>query len=51
MGCVQPWRPLVGKFCILLWQASAGREIERYTVREQQEDMRKKQEGEGEEYS
>jgi hypothetical protein len=24
------WRPLVEKFCILLWQARVGREIERY---------------------
>jgi hypothetical protein len=24
------WRPLPEKFCILLWQAKVGREIERY---------------------
>jgi hypothetical protein len=23
------WRPLLEKFCILLWQARVGREIER----------------------
>jgi hypothetical protein len=23
------WRPIVEKFCILLWQARVGREIER----------------------
>jgi hypothetical protein len=37
------WRPLLEKFCILLWQARVGREIERY-VREREEEMRKQQE-------
>jgi hypothetical protein len=32
------WRPLVEKFCILLWQARVGREIERYK-REREEEM------------
>jgi hypothetical protein len=40
MGFVKPcyscsWRPLVWKFCILLWQARVGREIERYCIREE----------------
>jgi hypothetical protein len=38
------WRPLVEKFCILLWQARVGREIERY-MREREEDMRIEQWG------
>jgi hypothetical protein len=38
------WRPLVGKFSILLCQARVGREIERY-AREREEEMRKEQEG------
>jgi hypothetical protein len=37
------WRPL-WKFCILLWQARVGREIERYK-REMEEEMRKQQRG------
>jgi hypothetical protein len=45
MGCVQAsmactWTSLVEKFCILLWQARVGREIERYK-REREEEMRK----------
>jgi hypothetical protein len=36
------WRPLLEKFCILLWQARVGREIERY-VREREEEMRTQQ--------
>jgi hypothetical protein len=36
------WGPLVEKFCILLWQARVGREIERY-MREREEEMRKLQ--------
>jgi hypothetical protein len=36
------WRPLVEKFCILLWQASVGREIEKHK-REREEEMRKVQ--------
>jgi hypothetical protein len=43
-GMVCTWRPLVEKFCFLLWQARVGREIERY-VREREEEMRKQQEG------
>jgi hypothetical protein len=35
-------RPLVKKFCILLWQAKVGREKERFK-RERQEEMRKEQ--------
>jgi hypothetical protein len=34
------WRPLVEKFCILLWQVRVGREKERYK-REREEEMRK----------
>jgi hypothetical protein len=34
------WRHLLEKFCILLWQARVGREIERYK-REREEEMRK----------
>jgi hypothetical protein len=37
-------RPLVEKFCILLWQAKVGREIERYK-RKREEEMRKQQGG------
>jgi hypothetical protein len=37
------WRPLVEKFCILLWQARVGREIERYK-RERVEELGKEQE-------
>jgi hypothetical protein len=36
------WRPLVEKFCILLWQARVGRGIERYE-REREEEMGKEQ--------
>jgi hypothetical protein len=39
-GVVYTWRPLVEKFCILLWQARVGREIERY-ARERDEEIRK----------
>jgi hypothetical protein len=35
-------RPLVEKFCILLWQARVGRKIERYK-REREEEMRMEQ--------
>jgi hypothetical protein len=42
MVCI--WRPLVEKFCILLWQARVGREIERYK-RIREEEMRKQQRG------
>jgi hypothetical protein len=38
------WRPLVEKFCILLWQVWVGREIERYK-REREEEKRKEQGG------
>jgi hypothetical protein len=38
------WRPLVAKFCILLWQAIVCREIERY-MREREEEMSKEQGG------
>jgi hypothetical protein len=38
------WRPLLEKFCILLWQARVGREKERYK-RERKEEMRKQQGG------
>jgi hypothetical protein len=38
------WRPLVEKFCILLWQARVGRERERYK-REKEEKMRKQRGG------
>jgi hypothetical protein len=38
------WRPLLEKFCILLWQARVGREIERYK-REREEEMRKEKGG------
>jgi hypothetical protein len=34
------WRPLLEKFCILLWQARVGREIEIYK-REREYEMRK----------
>jgi hypothetical protein len=34
----------VGKFCILLYQARVGREIERYK-RAREEEMKKEQEG------
>jgi hypothetical protein len=34
------WRPLEGKFCILVWQARVGREIEKYK-REREKEMRK----------
>jgi hypothetical protein len=34
----------VEKFCILLWQARVGREIERYK-REREEEMRRQQGG------
>jgi hypothetical protein len=37
-------RPLVEKFCILLWQARVGREIERYKGR-REEEMRNEQGG------
>jgi hypothetical protein len=40
------WRPLVEKFCILLWRARAGREIERYK-RKREEEMRKDQAQQG----
>jgi hypothetical protein len=43
------WRPLLEKFCILLWQANVGREIERYK-REREEEMRKQQGGERQEF-
>jgi hypothetical protein len=36
------WRPLVEKFCILLWQARVGRKVERY-VREREEEIRMEQ--------
>jgi hypothetical protein len=36
------WRPLVEKFCILLWQARLGREKERY-MREREEEIKKEQ--------
>jgi hypothetical protein len=39
------WRPLVEKFCILLWQAREGWEIEIY-MREREEEMRKERGGE-----
>jgi hypothetical protein len=38
------WKPLVEKFCILLWQTKVVREIERYK-REREEEMRKQQGG------
>jgi hypothetical protein len=38
------WRPLVEKFCILLWQARVGREIVRYKI-EKKEEMRKEKGG------
>jgi hypothetical protein len=38
------WRPLVEKFCILLWQARVGREIVRYK-REWEEKIGKEQVG------
>jgi hypothetical protein len=41
---VYTWRPLVEKFCILLWQAMMGREIERYKS-DREEEMRKDQRG------
>jgi hypothetical protein len=43
-GMVCTWRPLLEKFCILVWQARVGREIER-CVREREEEMRKQQGG------
>jgi hypothetical protein len=38
------WRPLLEKFCVLLWQVRVGRELERYK-REREEEMRKQQGG------
>jgi hypothetical protein len=38
------WRLLLEKFCILLWQARVGREMERYK-REREEEMRMDQGG------
>jgi hypothetical protein len=43
-GMVCTWRLLVEKFCVLLWQAWVGREIERYK-REREEEMRKQRGG------
>jgi hypothetical protein len=38
------WRPLVEKFCILLWQARVGREIKEYK-REREQEMKKEKWG------
>jgi hypothetical protein len=42
MAC--KWRPLVEKFCILLWQFRVGREIDRYK-REREEEIREEHGG------
>jgi hypothetical protein len=41
MACT--WRPLVEKFCILLWQARVGREKERY--KREREEVKGKEQG------
>jgi hypothetical protein len=38
------WKPLVEKFCILLWKARVGWQIERYK-REREEEMGKERGG------